>query len=600
MYRCIFCFVIALFPGIVFAQSVTVSGSIEGTVVDLTSGAIAGVRVTARQEESGVLRTTETDETGEFRFTGLPIGRYRLRLEKPGFGAVSVEPFLVSVGQTVTQRTEMKPAEILEQVEVKERPGALDTTASTPSVALGYERIEEAPAQGRHYLNFVLVAPGVTTSASSSSRSSGPTLANALADSGFTFGGLRGRNNGISIDGVDNRDETTGGNRVAVGLEMVQEFRVSGISVGAEYGGAAGGIVNVVTRSGTNLWHGDATFFFQNELFNARKPEVDSPGRPRFRRYQPGTSINGPLRKDRTFVATAIEREWESEEEWSETPADALQAINRALANPKFSGAGLSSALRGLFRTETKGTDFSIKFNHQAGIHTLSARYAFSRGRVLNDVQDVANFSDRSARGSSRTTDHSLAIGWTAVGGARFANDLRVQLARRSVSLAPNAPGAMLEIPGVVTLGQGYRLNGLRTEGHQELVEGANVVAGRHLISLGGDVHRIHLDSRLANRFGGIYVFPTLEDFLTARPEVFLQAFGDPKTDFATLPASLWVQDRWRPWAGLTLEAGLRYDRQGMPSGFGLQSQLGAPPRVGLESESVRAIRCSSGPGIVL
>src|SRR5260370_31513937 len=88
------------------------------------------------------------------------------------------------------------------------------------------------------------------------------------------FYGMRCRNNGLSIDGADNCDETTGTNRVAIGLEMVQEFRVSGTSVSAEFGGAAGGIVNVVTRSGTNRWRGDVTMFLQNEALNARNAEV--------------------------------------------------------------------------------------------------------------------------------------------------------------------------------------------------------------------------------------------------------------------------------------------------------------------------------------
>ena len=90
---------------------------------------------------------------------------------------------------------------------------------------------------------------------------------------------------------------------MAIGLEMVQEFRVSSSNTGAEFGGAAGGIVNVVTRAGTNLWHGDATFFGQNELANARNPESRSEARPEARRNQPGTSLNGPIRRDRTFFS---------------------------------------------------------------------------------------------------------------------------------------------------------------------------------------------------------------------------------------------------------------------------------------------------------
>src|SRR5262249_50049624 len=188
-----------------------------------------------------------------------------------GFAPLVVEAFAVSLGQTVTQRLTMKPAHLVEKVEVQGQPEALEATAITAAATLGGDRIEDAPASNRNYLNFVLIAPGAASSAGSTAQRSLAGVRSAAADSGFTFTGMRGRNNSLSIDGVDNRDETTGGSRVAVGLEMVQEFRVSSSTTGAEFGGAAGGIVNVGTHSGTNLWHGDATFFGQNERLNTRQ-----------------------------------------------------------------------------------------------------------------------------------------------------------------------------------------------------------------------------------------------------------------------------------------------------------------------------------------
>ncbi len=580
---CIAAAVIAgLAPLFGWAQTGTATGAIQGAVVDSTGAAIAEVRVIARQEGYGVARVARTDAAGQFQFSALAIGRYTLRFEKEGFAPVEVQPFLVSVGQTVVHRGEMKLAQVIEKVEVKEQPEALDAASTAPSVALGYARIEEAPAQNRNYLNFVLVAPGVAASSGSNSQRSLAGARSALSDSGFTFAGMRGRNNSISIDGVDNRDETTGGNRVAIGLEMVQEFRVSGTSVGAEFGGAAGGLVNMVTRSGTNLWHGDFTFFTQNEMFNARDPEVASGPKQRFRRYQPGASINGPIRKDRTFFSTAIETEWEFDQEWSDAPGEALEAIHRALGSRQFSGAAVRSGFRGLFDDESRETEFSFKLNHQAGTRdSFTARYAFSRGRVSGGVQGADNFSDRSSRGNSLTRDHSLVAGWMRLPAPHLVNDLRVQVARRNIDLEPSTRGAMLEIPGVLTLGQSYRLDAARGEDHYELVESMNLAAGRHQMSLGASVHLVRLDARLANRFGGVFLFPTLTDFLRGAPDVFLQAFGISQTNLTTVPLALWAQDRWQLRPGLTLEAGLRFDRQRMPSGLPSSSN-NAAPRVGL------------------
>ncbi len=567
-----------LWTGALLAQSSSTTGTIQCSVADASGAAMPGVRVTAVEAGSRAAREVTTDETGRFRLAGLPIGEYNLRFDRDGFAPVLVPHVQVSVGQTVAQRIEMKPAQVVESFEVREQADSIDTEATASSAALGGERIEESPAQNRNYLNFVLVAPGVASSAGSNTQRAATSVRSAAPDSGFTFGGMRGRNNGLSIDGVDNRDETTGGNRVAVGLEMVQEFRVAGATLSAEFGGAAGGAVNVVTRSGTNVWHGDATFFGQNEKPNARNPEVRSGPKPRFRRHQPGTSLNGPLRPDRTFFSYAVEQEWESSEEWSETPAGALEAINRALRRPEFSGAGVRAAERGLFPARDAGTEFSFKLNHQLNrTHALSARYAFSRGRVRNDVQGLDNFSDRSARASSLTRDHSLVAAWTAAPKPHLVNDLRFQAARRSVAMTPNSGGAMLEIPGEVTLGGAWRLDGQRTEDHYEAVEGVNLVAGRHQFGFGASVHTVRLTSRLANRYTGVFVFPTLADFAAGRPDVFLQSFGDPRTRFSTTPVGLWVQDRWQAAKGLTVEAGLRYDFQKLPGPFASPTRNIAP-----------------------
>lgn len=147
--------------------------------------------------------------------------------------------------------------------------------------------------------------------------------------------------------------------------------------------------------------------------------------------------------------------------------------------------------------------------------------------------------------------------------------------------LTPNVSGPMYEIPGVVTFGESYRLDQQRLERHAELVESFQWSAGKHLFSLGASVHGVFFDGRLANRFHGIYVFPTLNDFLEARPDVAIQAFGDPRTAMTTAPVGVWFQDRWQLAAGLTVEAGLRYDRQFLPSPIP-ETNRNIAPRLGL------------------
>ena len=570
----------ALLSPRLFAQATTSTGAVEGIVHDASGGIVPNVRISLRLEDSGLDRAATTDRTGRFAIRALTVGTYTLRLSAAGFSDIRVKPFPVSVGQIVTMRFDLLPAGVSSQLEVREEPDAIDVTASSSSATLGYERIEEAPARSRNYLNFVLAAPGAAPTAGASSQRTMTGTRSPLGDSGFTFGGIRPRNNGIQIDGLDNRDETTGGNRVAIGLEMVQEFRLSGVAVGAEFGGAAGGLLNLVTRSGTNLWHGDVTFFAQHEITNAQRTEVASTARPRFRRQQPGVSANGPLRRDRTFIAGAVEYENESAEEWSNVSQSALAAV--------------PSAYRGLYPTGTRGTEGSAKFNHQASEKdAFSTRYAYSRGRVRAEVQGPENFTDRSAQGNSLTVDHSLVGNWLRVATPTVVNDLRFQVAARQMELRPNTPGAMWEIPGAVTLGGFYRLNSNRTERHFQLADNLNFVLGHHRLSAGVDAHLVQLDATLRNRYAGIFVFPSLQDFRLGRPDLFIQAFGDPRTAFNTIPVGAWLQDRWELRPRLLLELGARFDRQAMPNGVS-RSSSNVAPRLGL------AWRPSAGRPLVL
>src|SRR5437588_1865275 len=139
----------------------------------------------------------------------------------------------------------------------------------------------------------------------------------------------------ISIDGLDNTDETTGAARVALSPEIVREFQIVNNGLSAEFGGAAGGAINVVTKTGANEWHGDVFTFLQNERFNARGPFSDSSQttRPRFRRYQPGGALGGPLRRDRAFFYVALEQEHLTAEDEAETGRAARTRINTLLAS---------------------------------------------------------------------------------------------------------------------------------------------------------------------------------------------------------------------------------------------------------------------------
>lgn len=527
------------------AQVSSTTGALQGVVLDPQRSPVAGAEIRATHEETGATRQAVSRADGSYALGFLPIGPYTIHVKAAGFAPREIKEALVSVGQTVVQPFDLTLASVAEKMEVVEQGEMLQANATSASLAMGYERVEHGTSQSRGYLNFVLTAPGIVPAAGSSAGRSPASTWNLANDSGFSAAGMRSRNNSITIDGSDNRDETTGAPRVAVPVEMIQELRVAGQAVSADFGGAAGGIVNIVTRSGGNDWHGHAEFMAQHENLNARNPEFAIDGRPHLRRMTPGGSGGGPIHKDRTFFAAAIEGWHENCDEWSESP---------------FTAPGLT---RGVFRAGERDLGASAKMQHLINTrHSFTARYAYSWGRVNRGVQGIEDFSDLSARGSSLQRDHSFVAGLTSVFTPQSVSSLTVQVASRTSRITPNSTGLMTQIPGVITFGQGYKMNQQRDEDHYQVTEALNVTKGRHSLSLGADVHAVRFDGSLANRFAGIAVQPSLN----AAPVMRWLATGQPATRYNTYPLGFWLNDRIQLRPGLTMEAGVRYDRQAMPS----------------------------------
>lgn len=542
--------------------------TIVGTVLDATGAVIPDADVVAVQATTGATRETHSGSTGRFQMPNVPIGAYTLRCEKSGFQTEEVQDVSLSIGQTLEQRITMRIAAASQTVEVNSQPEALATTATITTVSLGGERIDDSPIQQRNYLNFVLLAPGIATASRSSALRSIAALRSSDEDSGFTFGGLSPRNNGLYVDGLDNRDAMTGGNRLAVSPDMVQQFQVAGSDIAPASGGAAGANLNVVTQSGTNQWHGDASFFAGNQFTDARDPDVEATVRPRHRLYVPEASLGGPLRKNRTFLYTTVEQEWEATEDTSEVPdGSALKQLNATLAGPALANAATHNLNDSLSSTGSSSTLFFAKVEEQINQrNTVFAHYAYSHGVESNDVLATNNFADRSARGSSQVRDQVFAFGWNSTLSPVLVHQLRLQYARRSVDFSPNSRGALIEIPGVVSFGQSPELDGARSQNYVQAVESLTVARGSHLLGFGANTQYIHLDNESPDRFAGIYIFPTLASFTQIEPDVFIQRFGDPHTRYASVPVGAWFQDQWQPGHGVTVIGGLRYDAQKLPN----------------------------------
>ena len=324
---------------------------------------------------------------GVYHVAELPVGIYEVSASQPGFAPYLHTGVTIALGSTVHLDILLLSASVTTQVTVSAQPLPIDPSQTSVSSAVDKERIEELPVQNRNYSNFALLAPGVPSSAQQPGKHS----LGALPDSGFTFGGLRGRSNNVSIDGLDNNDEYVGSSRTELSLETVQEFQIVNSGLSAESGRASGGSINVVTRIGANQFHGDAFLFLQNGALNARNRFEAEHATPSLHRYRTGAALGGPIVKDRTFFYAAIEQEHNRSLEHSFiTPASAA-AINSILATGVFPRLVTRRINDDYFPASRAETEASVKINHQiTSRNALMLRYAFTNNREDGDAFNTA------------------------------------------------------------------------------------------------------------------------------------------------------------------------------------------------------------------
>src|SRR3954462_6225517 len=287
-------------PSIGFAQQTT--GNINGRIVDAQGAAVPGVTVTARSPQTGFVRTDVSDGEGIYRLTALPVGNYDVNAELSGFSSFSRKEVTVNVAQTTDLNVELKLAGLTESVNVTAEVPMVKTTDSSVGGVVDVSKIESLPLNGRQFANLAVTIPGVGLGFHSD-----PTKSTQYSPQ---IAGGNGRNVNYQIDGGDNNDDTVGGLLQLYPLEAIQEFNFITQRYKAEYGRSNGGVMNVVTRSGTNTHSGSAFSLFRDKSLNARTHAQTLSDTPKadYRRYQYGGSFGGPMIKDRAHFFAAVER----------------------------------------------------------------------------------------------------------------------------------------------------------------------------------------------------------------------------------------------------------------------------------------------------
>jgi len=319
---CLVVFVL-LAAGLALAQGVGSSGIIAGTVVDSSGAVMPGVTVSVVDTQTGLKRDVVTDIAGHYRVIGLSPSTYEVTAVIAGFATELHRNVGVAIGQTVVSDFRMSPSTVATAIEVMAEPPTIETERGSQANRIDQQYIADLPIDRRDYLTFTLLAPGVSDSTRLADDQD--YRVKQTPQSGLSFYGSNGRGNNVTVDGGETGDDT-GGVRLTVSQDAVQEFQINRSNYAADLGSATGGSINIVTKSGTNKVHGTLYGFFRNDAMDARDPfafsqalpvgatfnpaapdSVGSPIKNSLSRQQYGGTIGFPLKKDKTFLFAAFE-----------------------------------------------------------------------------------------------------------------------------------------------------------------------------------------------------------------------------------------------------------------------------------------------------
>jgi hypothetical protein len=336
-----------------FAQVNTVN--LSGVVLDPQGLSVKGAKVTLTNPANGVTRTTTSDANGRYEIIGNPPGTYSLTVEAEGFATLKNSSMVLTIGTIAEYSPQLQLKSTTDTINVAAAPDLVETSKTDVSTTITQAQINDLPINGRNYINFTLLN-------SQAARDDTPSIG-AAPTSGLNFGGQRARSNEVSVDGADAVDNSTNGVRATVSQEAVQEFQVITSNYMPEYGRAMGGVVNIVTKSGTNQVHGDLFGFLRDSAIQARNPfsvRVVPEGATGFQavpvkqsytRVQGGATLGGPIQRDKTFYFFSYEITRRQETGFSSIGQDNFGLVSAPAPAPCFPGqtSGLLTAQQAAF-----------------------------------------------------------------------------------------------------------------------------------------------------------------------------------------------------------------------------------------------------------
>lgn len=555
-------------------QSVT-SATVSGLILDTNDAAVGGSSVTAVNLETNQTQTATSDEEGRYRLPYLRVGAYRLTVEKAGFATLTKE-LTLTVGQALDVSLRLAVPGFAESVSVSDTDVPVVETARTQvAETVASKEIDGLPLNGRNYLDLAALTPGVTRTNPVANQRFPET--SSVPGTGLSITGQRFINNGFVVDGLSSNDDAADLAGTFYSQEVIREFEVITSGGIAEFGRASGGVVNMVTHSGTNTYRGRVYGFLRNRRLDARNP-LSSTKDP-LTQAQYGASFGGPLRRDRTFFFSNFEQtRLNNAVVVTIAPAN-VAAVNARLDQIGYPGARIST---GLAPTGFDSTNFLFRLDHRASeANQFTARYNLYDLSSLN-ARNVGGLNATSRGTALGNRDQTFAGSLLTTYTARTFNEIRFQYTRsRLVAPVNDATAPAINISGVANLGTATFSPTGRDLDTYELVDNITSVRGAHSLKGGVDFLLNRVDITFPGALEGVYTFSSLANFQAGRYTTFQQAFG-AVSQFQTNPnVGLFVQDEWKPRTDLTVNAGLRYDAQFLPSPIRTDANNFAP-RLGI------------------
>jgi hypothetical protein len=544
-----------------------------------------------------------TGPMGDAHFPALVPGHYRVTALAAGFARkeASIE---VLLGHEASLQLVLELAARPQQVTVTaSRYGGTDSYTIPIHTHVNTGEIHGLPINQRNFADFALLDSGLQRDTLR--------VHAVAATSGFNAMGQRPRSNSVQLDGADINDETTGGVRGSIPMEAVQEFQVLTSGYQAEYGRAAGGVVNVISKSGTNELHGSVFGFLRHRGLDATNA-YSALRNPPYMRTQYGLSAGGPLRKNRSFLLVSFEQLRRQESGFCRIGADptvflltpaqaALESANPV--HPAVLAAERGSAIArtgtdpvsgllpeygitplqpqgGVYPVRQSTGAYMARFDEELSRkHRLSVRLNYAHDRLSSleaqNNDQIAGLLSFGRTAALMTSDPTVVATLSSIQGPRTVNDLRFSWGRRSFDMLPNSLAAPVNIPGAAFVGRENILPHYRTESHVHLEDTFTLIAGGQVVKVGGDLMFCPATVEYHRLTNGLFTFgpqpvpgaPAGSPLLTpvqayglGLASNYIQQFGDPLASGGKTSIGFFAQSSWRVGARLTVDFGARYD----------------------------------------